>query len=264
MGTVVREGAGSGVVVRTGLSTVFGQIAIRLGERLPQTAFQVGLRNFSLMLVAVAAVLTISIFVINVVLRHPFFDALLFSLAIAIGLTPQLLPAIVTVSLSTGAQRLARLKVLVKRLVSIEDPGNIEVLFTDKTGTLTEGRIRFAAAVDATGAPSAAVLQLGLLCNVERMDDAQLAGAPPHTTIFARVSPDQKSRIIRIQQKRGADVGFLGDGVNDAVAISDGPQKTTSTDSPYIHEAHPGYIRDQNQLDEFYPIVLTVSARTLG
>ena len=107
MGTVVREGAGSSVVVRTGLRTAFGQIALRLGERLPQTAFQVGLRNFSLMLVAVAAVLTIPIFVINVALRHPFFDAVLFSLAIAIGLTPQLLPAIVTVSLSTGAERLA-------------------------------------------------------------------------------------------------------------------------------------------------------------
>ncbi|HUL99389.1 MAG TPA: magnesium-translocating P-type ATPase, partial [Mycobacterium sp.] len=410
MGTVVREGTGSGVVVCTGIETVFGHIAMALGTRPPQTAFQTGLRAFSLMLVATAALLSISIFIVNLALQRPFLDALLFSLAIAIGLTPQLLPAIVTVSLSTGAERLARRKVLVKRLVSIEDLGNIEVLFTDKTGTLTEGRIRFGAAMDAGGAPSSDVLRLGLLCNdavvehgvpiggnpldralwevpglatvpvgrshrlatapfdydrrmmsvlvqedsrrrfiatkgapesvlsrcrevgttaravldaefaaghrviavatreahtvrtvapsdehdlvlagfltfvdppkrgastslarlhrlgmavkvvtgdnervaqrvcadlgvhvggtltgaaLERMSDEELTRALPQTTIFARVSPDQKSRIIRLQQKLGTDVGFLGDGVNDAVALHDadvGISVNTATD----------------------------------
>jgi len=90
MGTIVREGSARGVVVRTGTNTGFGRIAAGLGERPAQTAFQVGLRQFSFMLVRVAGVLTASIFAINLVLHRPFLTALLFSLAIAIGLTPQL------------------------------------------------------------------------------------------------------------------------------------------------------------------------------
>jgi P-type Mg2+ transporter len=141
MGTVVREGSGLGVVVCTGGRTEFEAIALQLGERQPQTAFQLGLRDFSLLLVRVTAVLAGSILVINVVLGRSSLGSVLFALAIAVGLTPQLLPAIVTISLSTGAKRLAQRKV---GLVSIEDLGNIVVLFTDKTGTLTEGQITFA------------------------------------------------------------------------------------------------------------------------
>ena len=96
---------------------------------------------------------------------RPLIDALLFSLAIAIGITPQLLPAIVSVSLSSGSRALARKRVLVKRLVTIEDLGNIEVLFTDKTGTLTEGAISFHQALGTTGSPATATLLDGLLCN---------------------------------------------------------------------------------------------------
>jgi Mg2+-importing ATPase len=136
MGTIVREGSGQGVVVATGAYTAFGTIALGLGERHPETAFQIGLRRFSALLAKVAAVLTGSIFVVNLLLRRPVIDALLFSLAIAAGITPQLLPAVVTTSLATGSRRLARSKVLVNRLVGIEDLGNVEVLFTDKTGTL--------------------------------------------------------------------------------------------------------------------------------
>jgi len=88
-------------------------------------------------------VLTAFIFIINVSLSRPLIDALLFSLAIAVGIAPEMMPAIVTVSLSAGSKALAAKKVLVKRLVAIEDLGNIEILFTDKTGTLTEGLVTF-------------------------------------------------------------------------------------------------------------------------
>ena len=165
MGTVVHQGSGRAVVVGTGGATAFGKIALGLTEHQSETAFQVGLRGFSALLVKVAAVLTISIFVINVAFARPLIDALLFSLAIAIGITPQLLPAIVSVSLATGSRQLARQKVLVKRLVTIEDLGNIEVLFTDKTGTLTEGVITFDTALDPDGKPSRAAFLLGLVCN---------------------------------------------------------------------------------------------------
>jgi Mg2+-importing ATPase len=176
MGTVVREGSGLGVVVCTGGRTEFGAIALSLGERQPQTAFQLGLRDFSLLLVRVTAVLAGSILVINVVLGRSLLGSVLFALAIAVGLTPQLLPAIVTISLSTGAKRLAESKVVVKRLVSIEDLGNIVVLFTDKTGTLTEGQITFSAALDANGRPSDAVLRAGLLCNDATFSNGQVIG----------------------------------------------------------------------------------------
>ena len=120
MGTVVREGSGVGVIVCTGGRTEFGAIALQLGERQPQTAFQLGLRDFSLLLVLVTAVLAGSILVLHIMIGRSLLGSLLFALAIAVGLTPQLLPAIVTISLSTGAKRLAERKVVVKRLVSIE------------------------------------------------------------------------------------------------------------------------------------------------
>jgi len=126
MGTVVRGGAGRGIVLRTGSETVFGRIALKLGEHQPETAFQRGLRGFSLLLVRVTAVLAGGIFLSNWLLLHrPIVEASLFALSIAVGLTPQLLPAIVTVSLASGARNLARKRVVVKRLISIEDLGNI-------------------------------------------------------------------------------------------------------------------------------------------
>jgi Mg2+-importing ATPase len=176
MGTVVRSGSGVGVVVRTGSSTAFGAIASRLGERQPQTAFQLGLRDFSLLLVRVTAVLAAVVLIANVALGHPVIESVLFALSISIGLTPQLLPAIVTVSLSTGARRLAEHKVIVKRLVAIEDFGNIDVFFTDKTGTLTEGRISFVAALDPAGADDMRVLREGLLCNDAVVSDGRVVG----------------------------------------------------------------------------------------
>src|SRR6266516_3401611 len=163
--TVVRSGRGTGVVAATGMRTRLGGVAGGLGERQPPTAFQRGLTSFAGLLAKVTAVLTVFIFIANAALGKPVLDALLFSLAIAVGLTPQLLPAIVTVSLSTGARRMARRSVLVKRLVSIEDLGDADVLLTDKTGTLTEGEIRLREAVGPTGAAAPELVRLGLLCS---------------------------------------------------------------------------------------------------
>ena len=165
MGTIVHQGSGMGVVVQTGNRTSFGQIAAGLAEKHAQTAFEVGLSRFSRFLFIVAAVLTGFIFVINVALARPLIDALLFSLAIAVGIAPEMMPAIVTVSLAAGSKALTAKKVLVKRLVAIEDLGNIEILFTDKTGTLTEGVITFERALVADGQAGERPLLLGLVCN---------------------------------------------------------------------------------------------------
>ncbi|HXR11098.1 MAG TPA: magnesium-translocating P-type ATPase [Gaiellaceae bacterium] len=384
MGTVVQGGDGRGLVVCTGACTAFGAIAIRLGERQAQTSFQNGLQAFSRLLATVTVILAGSIFVINAALGRSLLQSALFALAIAVGLTPQLLPAIVTVSLATGARRLAQRQVIVKRLVCIEDLGNVDVLFTDKTGTLTEGHISFTQSLDCSGKNDDRVRALGLACSdktgneldralhaaqhgdadrpaldripfdherqiasalvdapqgrmliakgapegvlarcatvpaeagatldrlfasgtrvvavasrpatldhlsrdderdlsldgflcftdpakanvreslarlaglgitvkivtgdngqvaahlceqvglapgtvvtgpeIDAMDDAALLKVIPTTSIFARVTPEQKSRIIRAQRSLGADVGFLGDGVNDAIALHD-------------------------------------------
>ncbi len=179
MGTVVRAGSGSGVVVATGARAEFGRIAVELGERHTETEFQIGLRKFSMLLVQVAGVLTAAIFVINVLLHRPVIDALLFSLAIAVGISPQLLPAVVSTSLAAGSRQLARRKVLVKRLVCIEDLGDIQVLFTDKTGTLTEGSLRFMRSVGPDGRAADEPLLLGLLCNEAVVEDGKAVGGNP-------------------------------------------------------------------------------------
>ena len=163
MGTIVSAGEGLGAVYATGVNSEFGRIAAGLGERQPETEFQAGLRRFSYLLLWVALALTVLILVTNLLLRRPVIDSVLFALAIAVGITPQLLPAVVSTSLATGSRRLARLKVLVKRLVCIEDLGDIDILITDKTGTLTEGRISLVDAVDPTGTHDDAVLRAGLL-----------------------------------------------------------------------------------------------------
>ena len=163
MGTVVRAGNGQGVVVATGARAEFGRIAVGLGERHPETDFQLGLKKFSVLLLQVAIALTSLIFVTNLLLHRPLLQSLLFSLAIAVGITPQLLPAVVSSSLATGSRQLAKRKVLVKRLVCIEDLGDMDVLVTDKTGTLTEGRITFTAALDPAGSVSEPALLHGLL-----------------------------------------------------------------------------------------------------
>ncbi|TCO45919.1 Mg2+-importing ATPase [Actinocrispum wychmicini] len=164
MGTVVRAGSGTGVVVATGARAEFGSIAAGLGVRPLDTAFQLGLRRFSMLLVYVAGALTTAIFVANVLLDKPIIDALLFSLAIAVGITPQLLPAVVSTSLAAGSRRMSKRKVLVKRLVCIEDLGDVDVLFTDKTGTLTQGSVEYTRVIPVDGATPDEVLGWGMVC----------------------------------------------------------------------------------------------------
>ena len=212
MGSVVVAGSGRGVVTATGAAAEFGRIALGLGDRQAETAFQVGLRRFSLLLVQVAAVLTVAIFVINVLLHRPVLDALLFSLAIAVGISPQLLPAVVSTSLAAGSRQLARQKVLVKRLVCIEDLGDVEVLFTDKTGTLTEGRISFMRSRGVHGEPDDDPVRLGLLCNEAEVEDGAAVGgnpldlalweSPAASALVAAVAAERRVAILPFDHER--------------------------------------------------------------
>ncbi len=230
-GTVVRAGAARGVVVRTGLGTELGKIAGRVSTRLPETAFQRGLRGIVSLLVRVTSVVVTLVILVNTLLGHNFLETLLFALAIAVSLTPQLLPAIVTISLAAGARRMARRSVLVKRLVSIEDLGNVEVLFTDKTGTLTLGKLAFREAVDAVGAPSDRALRLGLLCTASSSSGGEALGITDALDTSLRSAP-QAALVDTAAFQRVGEVPFdhdrrlvsvLGDdGVAGRIIISKG------------------------------------------
>ena len=163
MGTHVISGTANALVVNTAKNTEFGKISQRLRVRPPETDFQIGIRKFGYLLMEVTLVLVIVIFVINVYFHKPVLDAFMFSLAIAVGLTPQLLPAIISVNLSYGAKRMANNKVIVKRLESIENFGSMNVLCSDKTGTITDGTVKMKSALDISCNDNDRVLMLAAL-----------------------------------------------------------------------------------------------------
>jgi len=154
MGTHVVSGSASAIVTLTGKKTEFGKVSERLKLKSPETEFEHGIRRFGYFLGEVTLVLVVIIFAVNVFLKKPVLDSFLFSLALAVGLTPQLLPAIISINLSHGAKKMAQKKVIVKRLASIENFGSMNVLCSDKTGTLTEGIVKVESALDVTGVAS--------------------------------------------------------------------------------------------------------------
>ncbi|HQJ80230.1 MAG TPA: magnesium-translocating P-type ATPase [Methanothrix sp.] len=160
MGTNVVSGTARAAVVHTGTDTEFGRISQRLKVREPETEFERGVKHFGYLLLEITMVLVVAIFAINVYLARPIIDSFLFSLALAVGLTPQLLPAIISINLAHGARQMASHKVIVKRLASIENFGSMNVLCTDKTGTLTEGTVRMRSVLDLEGGESEEVFLL--------------------------------------------------------------------------------------------------------
>ncbi len=158
MGTHVVSGLAHALVVHTGAGTEFGKVSQRLKLAPPETEFERGIRRFGYLLMEVTLVLVVTIFAINVYFERPVLEAFIFSLALAVGLTPQLLPAIISINLAHGAKRMALKRVIVRRLSSIENLGSMNVLCSDKTGTLTDGIVRVRSAVDVDGHDSERVL----------------------------------------------------------------------------------------------------------
>ena len=158
MGTSVESGGGKALAVATGKKTEFGKISEELRTSAPETEFERGVAKFGHFLMEVTMLMVIAIFAINVYLQRPILDSFLFSLALAVGLTPQLLPAIISVNLSHGAREMAENKVIVKRLASIENLGSMNLLCSDKTGTLTEGELQLHSIRDVKGGQSEKIL----------------------------------------------------------------------------------------------------------
>ena len=163
LGASVRSGTARVVVVETGRRTVFGAIAARLRAREAETNFARGLRHFGYLLIRAMIAIVLFVLTVNLLLHRPLIESLLFSVALAVGLSPELLPAIVSVTLSAGARAMSKEGVIVRRLDAIENLGSMSVLCTDKTGTLTEGTIVLADATDPNGRRSATVRQLAFL-----------------------------------------------------------------------------------------------------
>ncbi len=151
MGTHVISGNARALIVRTGASTELGKVSEGLSLAPPETQFEYGVRGFGYLLTKVTLVLVMVIFGITVFLNRPVIDSFLFALAIAVGIIPELLPAIISINLAVGAVHMSRMKVIVKQLASIENLGSMNVLCVDKTGTLTEGRMKFKGAQDPEG-----------------------------------------------------------------------------------------------------------------
>jgi Mg2+-importing ATPase len=154
LGTSVVSGAATAVVTATGLKTAFGDIAKRLAARPPETEFDRGTRQFGLFIMKTVLFLVLFVFLVNAALKRDTFESLLFAIALAVGLTPEFLPMITSVTLAQGAVHMARKKVIVKNLATMQNFGSIDVLCSDKTGTLTSGQLSLREHVDAFGVHS--------------------------------------------------------------------------------------------------------------
>lgn len=163
MGTSVVSGSGKAVITRTGSRTSVGEIGRELARRPPPAAFEVGTRNFGLLILRLAILMILFVIFVNLVRDRPWLETFLFAIALAVGLAPELLPMVVSVTLAKGAMRMSKKQVLVKRLAAIHDLGSMDVLCTDKTGTLTEARIQLDLHLDPEGRDSARVLELAYL-----------------------------------------------------------------------------------------------------
>jgi Mg2+-importing ATPase len=234
MSTIVVHGAGRGVIVSTGKNTEFGAISKSLARPHPETEFQKGIRNYGTMLMVLAIALTVGIFALNAFIGHPIIDSLLFSLAVAIGLVPELMPAIVTISLSQGAQRMSKVRVVVKRLVSIEDFGNMDILCTDKTGTLTEGKIVLKDYYSLDEKKDPRILSYSLLCNSAFVGET-IAGNPMDVAIwqyatensareelknYTRIDEipfDYQRRMMSVAVKKEKEMIFISKGAPESV-----------------------------------------------
>jgi len=163
LGTNVETGSATAVVVQTGKETYFGSLASSIVGHREMTSFDKGINNFTWLMIKLMLVMAPAVFLINGLMRHNWMDAFLFGLAVAVGLTPEMLPMIVTVNMSKGAVDMSRKKVIVKRLNAIQNFGAMDVLCTDKTGTITQGRVELEKHVNVLGKEDGHILDMGFL-----------------------------------------------------------------------------------------------------
>ena len=212
MGSSVVSGSARVRIGRTGSASALGQIAVSLALPAPPTAFEIGTRQFGLLIMRLTLMLVLFTLLVNVALHRSLLESFLFAVALAVGLTPELLPMVVSVTLTRGALRMAALKVIVKRPSAIQDMGAMDVLCTDKTGTLTEARIRLERHVDAGGQDNPNVLALAYLNSYfesglkSPLDDAILAHEDIDVSAWTKIDEvpfDFERRRVSVLVERG-------------------------------------------------------------
>jgi Mg2+-importing ATPase len=264
-GTSVVSGNGKALVTATGARTSYGAIAHRLAERAPETDFQHGVRAFGLLIGKVTLLLVVGVFAVNVYLNRPLFEALLFAIALAVGLTPELLPAIVTLNLTRGARALTAHGVLVKRLPAIQNLGSVTVLCTDKTGTLTVGKLELVKAVgidkDDAGEASNALELAYLNSHFESsfqnpLDTAVLAGAPKPKDLadykkLAELPYDFNRRMLSVVVQRGSEPPLL---------VTKGAPEAVVAASSSVREDHTARAIHKSEHDRLAKLVNSASS----
>ena len=245
-GTSVVSGLGAAVVVATGAATEFGHVAAGLVGRPPETEFERGTRKFGFLILQVVVFLVLFVFLVNALLRRDFLESFLFSVALAVGLTPELLPMIVSVTLSSGAVRMAEKKVIVKQLAAIENFGSMDILCSDKTGTLTHGEITVDCHVNLRGDDDETVIRLAALNSVYQtglrspMDEAILRHEHPAVARYTRVDEipfDFQRRRVSVIVQDGARRLLITKGAPESVLPACAAVETVGTAAPLDAEA---------------------------
>jgi Mg2+-importing ATPase len=240
-GTSIVSGLGVGLVVATGPATEFGRVAAGLVARPPETEFEHGTRRFGFLILQVVLFLVLFVFLVNALLRGELLESFLFSVALAVGLTPELLPMIVSVTLASGAVRMARRKVVVKRLAAIENFGSMDILCSDKTGTLTHGVITVDRHLNLRGDNDETVIRLAALNSVYQtglrspMDEAILKHEHPAVARYERIDEipfDWERRRVSVVVQDGGRRLLITKGAPESVLPVCGAVEVAGTTAP--------------------------------
>ena len=248
MGSSVISGSARVRLGRTGSTTALGLIAVSLSQQAPPTAFEIGTRRFGMLLMRLTVLLVLFTLLVNVALHRSLLESFLFAVALAVGLTPELLPMVVSVTLTRGALRMADLNVIVKRPSAIQDMGAMDVLCTDKTGTLTEAKIRLERHVDATGQDNPNVLALAYLNSYfesglkSPLDDAILAHEDIDVSDWTKVDEVpfdfERRRVSVLVAQRGARKLVVKGAPEDIVRLCTQYQDSTGHTAALDESAH--------------------------
>ena len=226
LGTSVISGAAEAVVTATGRRTAFGDIAERLTAKPPETEFERGARQFGFLIMKTIFFLVLFVLLVSIVLKHEPFESLLFALALAVGLTPEFLPMITTVTLGQGAVHMARQKVIVRHLEAIQNFGSMDILCSDKTGTLTSGEMALNQSLDPSGTDSERALELAALnsaCETgirNPLDDAILRRHQPQAEDWRKLDEipfDFERRRLSVVIARAAERLLISKGAPENI-----------------------------------------------
>lgn len=273
-GTSVISGSATALVCETGRRTELGAVARTLAVRRPRDAFEQGIQEFGMLMMRLTIFLVLFVLAVNTLFDRPWLESLLFALALAVGLTPELLPMVLTVTLANGARRLAERHVIVKRLAAIHDLGSMDVLCTDKTGTLTQSNVTLALHLDADGNSSARVFELAYLNSIfatgsaNPLDRAIVTHEPLDTSSWSKVDEcpfDFERRRASVLLERGGDRLLVVKGAPEGIlSSSTALEGADGTVSQLDAEAKQRLMSDFAKMGENGYRVLAMASRRLG